>query len=351
MNAERLAKANLELRVIGLGSCGSVFEIPGSTLALKKSSNVTALWNDFGLTNTVYNSLLDTQAVLQQVFPDRTIPRTPKCHEFFLQSSASWWEANLDRFPQEHRTPAAVFSVDRILPLPEVTRNAMIDMYFSEEDGVQEEARNSLENKHCLVRLYLGENETDEEQSGSYDSLLNFPLKLNMMEDLELAVEDLAVEMAIGLAVIHWQARIDGMDTEFVLGSSAERPRERFKGVTTRGRPPQEIHDADFKSRSTHLWLLDFDKASEISFTKEDVDKKLVPAFLGNDPYFPRPDVDMDLWTAFSGAYLTASSTVLKAQKVKQPILKLPQRFLEKVVEMIESMKGWNPEEDITFGD
>ena len=40
--------------------------------------------------------------------------------------------------------------------------------------------------------------------------------------------------------------------------------------------------------------MLDFDKASPIETTKEDVDSKLLLAFLGNNRYFPRPCTEKD---------------------------------------------------------
>ena len=349
MNEERTMKQNSQLRVIGRGSCGSVFEIPGTPIAFKKSSNTEALWNDFRLTNMVHNALIEAQSVLQQALPDRTIPWTPMCHEFFLESS-SWWANDLSRFAIGNRKERAVFFVDRILPLPQTAREALMRTYFDEAPDVQEEAFNSEENKHCLVRVYLGANETPKELAESYDTLLNFPLKLNMIEDLDLDVDGLAIEMAIGLAVIHWGAKVNGMDSEFVLGSSAAKPREATQGFTANC-PPREVHEVDFKTRATHLWLIDFDKLSPINFTKDDIDRKLVLAFLGNDPYFPRPDIDPKLWLVFSNAYVKASHAILKAQSVKQSTLKLPERLLHKVAAMIESTKDWDPEEDITFGD
>lgn len=71
--------------------------------------------------------------------------------------------------------------------------------------------------------------------------------------------------------------------------------------------------------RSTHVWVLDFDKATTIDFTANDVDKKLVPAFLGNDPYYPRPDVDEELWEEFSRVYLRASQVIHRPPKGRQP--------------------------------
>lgn len=339
-----------ELRVIGLGSCGSVFELPGTDVAYKKGSDTAAMWKDFRLTNAVHNAVREARDVLQEAFEESTIPRTPRCHEFFLPESAAWWEANLQRFPQDHRKQGAVFVVDRILPLPQQTREALIKLYFDDSEEGQKEAIKDEENRACLVRVYLGERETLKQQSESYDSLRNFPMRLNMIEELGLEKSALAVEMAVGLAIIHWQAQVDGMDTEFVLGSAAEKPLEEPKGYT-KDSPPREVHAIDFKRRATHMWMLDFDKATPIKLTHDDVDKKLVPAFLGNDPYFPRPDIDEQLWVEFSSAYLKSSKVILKGKKEKGSVMRLPQRFLDKVVEMVKETEDWDPEEQIVFGD
>ena len=91
--------------------------------------------------------------------------------------------------------------------------------------------------------------------------------------------------------------------------------------------------------------------AARIDFTSDDVSQQLVPAFLGNDPYYPRPDVDGELWEVFSQAYLKASRLILEARGEKREVLRLPRMFLDKVVEMIEATEGWDPEEHIVFGE
>ena len=58
-------------------------------------------------------------------------------------------------------------------------------MYFDKDEEIQQEAKDDPDNKDCLVRIYLGERESIRQQSESYDTLRNFPLRLNMMEDLE----------------------------------------------------------------------------------------------------------------------------------------------------------------------
>ncbi|KAG8527352.1 uncharacterized protein KY384_007504 [Bacidia gigantensis] len=350
-----------DLRIIGLGSCGSVFEVPGTELAFKKGTNAAGIWQDFCLTNEVHNANRDVRTLMQQLFPAATIPKTPLCYEFHLADEDDFWlgapdsvgtsdrkehsSGYLHRFPESHRTRQPLFTVDRILPLPQPVREALIDAFFDEE--VQHEATSDPDNEDCLARVYLGERETPTDD---YDTLRNFPLKLNMIEDIDVDIPELAVEMAIGLATIHWQAKVDGMDTEFVLGSSATWDTDRPRGYSDSSQPPHKVKFVDFKRRAIHLWMLDFDKASRIKLTEQDVKTKLVPAFLGNDPYYPRPDVDEDLWNDFRGAYLKASHAILQNQRVEKKVLALPKLFVEEVQSVIKENEDWNEEDNIVFG-
>ncbi|KAL8802982.1 MAG: hypothetical protein Q9182_003470 [Xanthomendoza sp. 2 TL-2023] len=343
--AERMNRARNEEHEyieIGLGSCGSVFEIPGTEIAVKKGKDAKAMWNDFKLTNSVYAAFNEVRNALQDSFPDNTIPRVPHCTMFRTPKSLA-----LQRFPASHREPGTAIFMDRILPLPQATREGLMNKYFDPE--TRDEAKNDQENKACLVRIYLGERESDEE---FYDSLRNFPLRLNMMEDLDLGVEVLADEMAIALAVIHWQAEVDGMDAEFVLGSSCTTPvGPRVWNSTDDEEEPYDVDPIDFTKRSIHMWVLDFDKAKRIEPTKNAIHENLVPAFLGNDPYYPRPDVDHDLWLRFGNTYTKASRLILKRKGAKSSMLKLPQMFLDAVVAKIEEHASWDPENDIVFGE
>lgn len=191
-------------------------------------------------------------------------------------------------------------------------REALIDLYFDEDEKMQREAKADAENGDCLVRTYLGENESVRQQSETYDSLRNFPLRLNMMEDLELDVSTFASEIAIGLAVMHWQAQVDRMDAEFVLASCATVNPDRTRAYDNLHMLPHKLKRVNVQRRPVHLWLLDFDKSSRIELTEDDVTKKLVPAFLGNDTCYPRPQVDEDLWAEFSGTYMRASGLIFR---------------------------------------
>lgn len=277
--------------------------------------------------------------------------------QFWLPDSTDYWYANLNKFPRSHRAKSAAFHMDRIQPVARPIREALIDIYFDDREENQEQAKNNIENQDCLIRIYLGENESPKQATECYDSLRNFPMRLNMIENLELDTSALAAEMAMALAVIHWGAHIDAMDIEFVLGTSTphERRRKPFTGNTRfQDLPPatQVNSPVYFTERTTHLWVLDFDKANHFEFNFEDVKEKLVPAFLGNDPYYPRPDVDETLWAEFRCAYLLASKVILDGSLESSPaVAGLPAYFLGKVEEKIKEVEDWDPEQHIVFGE
>ena len=326
----QLGDGDVQYRIIGRGSGGTVFEVPKTELAIKKGANTHTLWNDFNLTYQAHKSFTDTKEVLQDTFPQYTIPRVVSCLEFWPQDAHGYWDTNLQRYPPSHQGAGAAFSMDKLPSLPRTERERLIDKYFDEDAEVREAAKIDEFNQHCLVRVYLGENESGEQATEAYDSLENFPMRLNMVEDFLQDKRTLAAEMAIALAVIHWQAQIDAMDCEFVLASHP---------ATTCGQP-----------RELKLWVLDFDKASSTDLTPEDVEKRLVPTFLGNDPYYPRPDVDKDLWDHFSNVYREASDVILSNRPLSGLPTDLPRRFLGKVEAMIKQQKQWDLEEQVVFG-
>lgn len=192
------------LRVIGLRSCGTVFEKPGTELALKKGT-MPGLWTDFCLTNKVHNAVKHVRTVMQEAFPSSTIPMTPLCHEYHPADHEEFWLANLPSFPAGYRSTQPVFIVDRILQLPQRTRNDLIQEYFDQDEQAQQEAKDHPDNTDCLARIYLGERESDKQKSDFYDSLRNFPLRLNMIKDLKVDVSELAGTYISGLLLVIWE--------------------------------------------------------------------------------------------------------------------------------------------------
>ncbi|KIX97021.1 uncharacterized protein Z520_07135 [Fonsecaea multimorphosa CBS 102226] len=321
------------LRDIGRGTCGSVFEIPGTAQAIKKGANADALWNDFLLTNRAYDSYLTWKRLLAAYFPQRRLPRVPSAQRFNGPEARDFWAANLSRFPHADQTIAAAFHLDQILPVPELTRKALVRLFFQEDEQVQNDVLNDPPNKDCLVRLYFGQNNPNSSLYGPGDTLRNFPLYLDQARTIGLDVDAYAEEMAIGLATLHWDAQVDAQDTEFVIGSSTAKPFRSDNPDPGSNKRPVSSMD-NFTQRETQLWMLDFDKCSEVDLDSKDpmsdVVNKYLVAVTGNDPYFPHPRLDPDLWRHFRKAYLKASDFIIRTRpRLKRHVSKLPTMLIE----------------------
>lgn len=106
--------------------------------------------------------------------------------------------------------------MESIFPLPRAVRHGLIDKYCRPD--AREAMKNNESNKDYLVRPYLGRGRFGS--GGQFFSLRNFKLHADQVKELGLVVDEYIQPMAHALAVLHWKARIDGKDVEFVLGSS-----------------------------------------------------------------------------------------------------------------------------------
>lgn len=318
---------SLEYRCIGRGSFGTVYEIPGTERALKLSKGEDELFAEFNINNTVATAVIAVNKIMQKTFSDFTVPRIPTAHNLYItgdEQSEEVIEQMKSRFPGSvDASEYSMLEVDRIRPLPKDTRNALIDLYFEPE--LRDEAKNEADNKDCLARVYLGKKGMPG--PGNWrDSLRNFELNLDMAKDIGLDVEQLASEMAIGLAIIHWEAHVDAQDSEWVLGSAAMV--DSVSKVVTNWRHMKATTIVDFGRRATHLWVLDFDKADTFRFETTDCIKQLLAGVTSHDPYFPNPVIDQELFILFEEVYLQASETILKARGYDEKALELPKKFM-----------------------
>lgn len=311
MNRLRLLDKTI-FRCIGRGSCGTVWEVPGTETAFKTSSgtgpNAGALAVDYHLTMNAFGHFLGHQHQLESIFPGLTMPRVPRPKKIFGKES-TWLAENSGKFPASDVPKAAVdiIEMQRILPLPAPTRTALIDHFF--DPHVRGEAHDDPENKDCLVRLYLGSRRPPE--GAQLDSLRNFQLYCDMAVELGLDVAVLARALAASLAVLHWAVNTDAMDVEWVLASAAaSEVIEEFDPHVSRNLP-------NFKKRVTHVWVLDFDKAREVDVTdKKGCISMLLSGAAGNDPYFPRPEESgAEAYAEFKATYLKASAVVIDRLK------------------------------------
>ena len=320
-----------EFRSIGAGTCGRVFEVPGTCNVFKiENFNSDWLWNDY----LMHTEISEAFSLMGQAFTDIHVP---KVHYFVSRDDKVWWDQNIARFPKQFRTPSSVLCSERILPLAKPIRESLIDQYCPKH--LVDEIKNSKSNKDCLVRLYLGKRRRP--QPSKFFTLRNFCLYLDQMEELELDIIHIAHLMAEALALMHWRALIDANDVEFILGSAPERvaiPAVLARPLTSqeiRDRPKHsstwDSHIESFKGRITHLWLIDFNRCDKLTPDNAGVEKA-VRAFFCNDPYYPRPHAilakDQRLWASFRDRYLATSRICVDAH-----IQDLPSRFIDAVVE------------------
>ncbi|KAJ4317626.1 hypothetical protein N0V94_004850 [Neodidymelliopsis sp. IMI 364377] len=313
------------LAVIGRGTCGTVFEIPSTEVALKKGSNKDGLWTDANLTNTAHLAVIESKARLESVFPHLSIPRVPKVLGWLGEDEMdSWWKEHQEIFPKDpvgcrepmhDSKPGYVFYAQRIPSLPSSSREGLIKAYFP--PMLVNEALRNPANRACLVRPYIGQRRGQRELNAPPTTLENFPMYLDQLAEV-LNVRLFAKEMAMGLAIVHWKAMIDGMDIEFVLGSATtdlDTPAiiPNFQSVR-----PFSVPASDSRRRQVHLWILDFDKAKllDIFGDWEKSCAQMVAAVTSNDSYYPNPSavgaLEEEAWNEFEEVYVKAAVTLLK---------------------------------------
>ncbi|KAI8302943.1 hypothetical protein K4K61_007527 [Colletotrichum sp. SAR11_59] len=129
----------------------------------------------------------------------------------------------LPRLPAVYAASNALVS-EKIHPFPFRVRKLLLEQLTACEDP-QKVAQGHM-NTHCLIRAYLGKrknNRVEEDARPAHlkklrsFSLRNFPLCVDQMEDLVLNVEGYARAMTDTLAFMHWTAKVDANDVEFVL--------------------------------------------------------------------------------------------------------------------------------------
>ncbi len=318
---------------IGRGGCGIVFEQVGTGHVAKRAIESTpdSLWTDY----LTHRHLCTTFADLAPYFDIKI--KVPRCIGWRGPEPPEWWESNAYRFTADFQDPGHLLFSERILPLPKIVRLALIELYCAPH--LRESAKTSPGNKHCLVRPYLGQRRRSDRHL-QFFSLKNFKLHIDQMEDLKLDIADFATQMADALAVMHWKAKLDGYDVEFVVGSapnvlintdapSLEALKKMAPGTTT---IPSGT-SIDFEHRMIHLWMIDFNQCNEMPFNEHGVGMA-VKAFIENAPYYPRPGspfhTDQWLWEIFKKRYLQRSHEVADNDV---NAFGLPMKFIEGVTE------------------
>ena len=310
------------LRGIGWGSCGKMYHQPGTTHVIKKAingnivlSDKCRLWNDLIMHKKV-EEVIDSHNVSRDTIPV-LVPRVYR----YISKANDWWKTHDHMFPPEDRTPENLLISEHIPPIHAIGRNALMDYFCPEK--LRPGARLQDSNKDCLVRLYLGKRRDHITRLRPGDKtsfgIRNFPLCLDQMEDIGLDTKAFASAMADTLALLHWEARIDAADIEFVLGGApclTHTPLpgfEQLRHLEADTSTDTTVPDHGAGAPVTHMWLLDFNQCQPITMNEIGVNQA-VKRFLDNDPYYPRPAIesaDDSLWLHFEQRYVAASQLIL----------------------------------------
>ncbi|KAI9151621.1 zinc finger protein-domain-containing protein [Paramyrothecium foliicola] len=247
---------------IGFGQCGLVFEQAGRGYAIKvaKKGYADALWTDVVAHLNIYESF-------EKHHPECQVPRV---YQYVTDSNKDWWDENLQHFntnQQGHdfHLPAMALISQRIFPLPKVVRTALIEKFCPQ--NLKTSALANKTNRDCLARIYLGKRRQTNSPPSPNFTLRNFNLHLDQMLEMGMPVLDFSRAIGQALAIIHWSAKVDGYDIEFVLGSQPDTVflhggPPRLTGAMLRTLPPHtkldNLMQCDFASRMTRMWVLDF---------------------------------------------------------------------------------------------
>ncbi|KAK1829425.1 zinc finger protein-domain-containing protein [Podospora conica] len=352
-DGQTLKEGQSSFRKIGAGACGAIFAQDGKSLVFKlaKSPDPTELWNDYQMHQKIAQAFKRHSNI-----GDVTVP---ECHFFVPGDRKSFWNKNpkvLDAAKDVCNLPTAALVSERITPFPSATRKLLIDKYCPAK--ARDAAYSDDANKDCLVRLYLGSN-TGRTTGGMFFSLRNYKLHLNHMVSLGLDTEALARRMGCALGVLHWGAKTDARDVEFVLGCSTKKLNPATARATTKsasdppftytGPPTDEVDDFfcretkvdDCFCPETKLFVLDFNQVRTITMDDDGV-KTAVEAWKVNDPYYPKPlgetEAERKVWNFFRRSYLDASYVVMKAHGLEgdEVYQNLPSKFILGITKVTE---------------
>ncbi|KAI1379847.1 zinc finger protein-domain-containing protein [Hypoxylon crocopeplum] len=194
----------------------------------------------------------------------------------------------------------------------------MIDQYCP--SSLVGNIKADTKNDDCLIRPYLGRRKWGQHESRlRVFSLRNYPLHINQIGELGLDPFAYSKVMAQALAFMHWLAKVDANDVEFVLAPAEDAPQFRSQALGNH-----------------NMWILDFDCCRRISMDRSGTEQA-AKAFLKNDPFYPHPsrgeeEEDRMLWQHFKAAFLEASLII-----IRQATPEVPEDLPQLLIDTIES--------------
>jgi hypothetical protein len=297
-----MSQSSAQYRCIGKGFCGSIWTPEGSQSTVIKREDGgpgRSVTNDYKM----HIQLL--QSALQH--PTSTPLSIPQCHKL-IEPTDTWWESCLLQFPPGYSACRGILA-ERIPKVPRSISDKIVDLFCAGNAPLSDFVKGNADDDACLIRPYLGRRRRHRQEGASKSrfqrfSLRNVPLHIDQMEGLGLDAKSYAETMAEALALMHWGAKIDANDVEFVL-------------APPRVGAPSPAFQSDYLGAHS-MWILDFDCCRPIQVDEAGVEQACM-AFYKNDPFYPRPGTgeaaDEELWTVFKRRFLESSRRILEGNK------------------------------------
>jgi len=319
------------LECIGKGACGSVWAISSyDDIDFLPSSHVIKRGDGSKYRSVSNEQLIQTHLLsklrrISGLFDHSYRVDFPE-HKALIQPDSPAWSVYLPGLPSGY-SPCQALVNERIMPAPRAVRRLLVQKFWNVPEDQIVSILDDRTNDHCLIRPYLGRRRTETKPLNSRlpktmrKNLRNFPLHIDQMEELGLAVGEYAMAMADALAFMFWIAEVDACDVEFVLA----RPCPSSSGHSSTRTPASQPHLGNRKFNDgvlgLHtLWVLDFDCCQRLLMDMEGVEHA-AEKFVKNDPYYPRPsknERDMLLWKIFKRRFLRTSEAILLGEKTSE---------------------------------
>ncbi|KAJ6783097.1 hypothetical protein PWT90_05919 [Aphanocladium album] len=244
----------------------------------------------------------------------------------FLSPESALWNQLLPRLPAGFSACEGLIS-ERIPPMPLDVRELLASHYCPNTQLATQVAQDKS-NESCLVRPYLGRRRPEQRGGPKqrFFSLRNFPLHIDQMDELNLPSDEYAIAMADALAFLHWTAKVDAGDVEYVLAPPRALPNSSASiGSRTLPSAAFGIHA---------IWILDFDCCKELEMTEAGM-RRAAQCFWRNDPFYPRPGAknakDQRMWELFKERFIQRSNILLSREN--EQVKKLPELLVQVIID------------------
>jgi hypothetical protein len=247
---------------LGTGSFGSVFTWISSTgVAIKQvldESRCGELEEEFKVLRTVYRDCDTSNNIFKFPEPFSFYSSLSDLLEDMSESDI-FSKSNVSQAAGGLNGAACIFTMERVNQIPKKLASLIVSKYFPAV--FKQDERPSF-----VCRLYLGS--IVQKKNNRFFSTVNFPLSLTSCIDIGLDVNKIAYNMGQLLSEIHFKARMDARDVEFILGGASKNA-----------------------LIETGYWCIDF---NQTALHRNSVDQ-MVEAYTVNDRYFPRCPEYFDL--------------------------------------------------------